>query len=192
MSSVDEGDADAALIHRFLDGDERAFETLMDKYYARVGRLAARILGDAVAAEDVAQEVFLRAARGFLGFRGDASVLTWLSRITVNLSVTALHRQRAYSSISREAVVSPALGDASAEVELRQRQAAVRAAIDSLPVNYRVAIVLSSVEEFAYHEIAEMLGIPIGTVKSRINAGKQLLRDKLLPVLGTSGVVDTP
>ena len=159
----------------------------MDKYYVRIGRLALRILGDSMAAEDIAQEVFLRAARGFGGFRGDASVLTWLSRIAVNLSITALHRQRAHWTFSREPVAPPALADASAEAERRHRQAAVRAAIDSLPVNYRVVIVLSSVEEFAYHEIADMLGIPIGTVKSRINFGKQLLKEKLLTLLPAHG-----
>jgi RNA polymerase sigma-70 factor (ECF subfamily) len=187
MPSADEEEADGALIHRFLDGDEQAFEVLMDKYYVRIGRLALRILGDSMAAEDIAQEVFLRAARGFSGFRGDASVLTWLSRIAVNLSITALHRQRAHWTFSREPVAPPALADASAEAERRHRQAAVRAAIDSLPVNYRVVIVLSSVEEFAYHEIADMLGIPIGTVKSRINFGKQLLKEKLLTLLPAHG-----
>jgi RNA polymerase sigma-70 factor (ECF subfamily) len=191
MPSVDDGDADTELIRRFLDGDERAFEALMDKYYGRVARLAARVLGNSAGAEDIAQEVFLRAARGFAGFRGDASVLTWLSRIAVNLSLTALHRQRAQSTASAEVESRPAIGDAGTEIELRQRQSRVRTAIDSLPVNYRVAIVLSSVEEFEYHEIAEMLGIPIGTVKSRISVGKQLLRDKLLPLLG-SGRLDAP
>jgi len=183
MPSAGDGDADGELIQRFLGGDERAFEALMDKYYGRISRLAARILGNSAGAEDIAQEVFLRAARGFVGFRGDASVLTWLSRIAVNLSLTALHRQRAQSTVSAEVESRPAIGDAGAEVEQRRRQTTVRAAIDALPVNYRVALVLSGVEEFEYHEIAEVLGVPIGTVKSRISVGKQLLRDKLLPLL---------
>ena len=187
MSSVDEAGDDAELIRRFLDGDARAFEALMDKYYVRIGRLAARVLGNPAAAEDIAQEVFLRAAQGLSRFRGDASLLTWLSRIAVNLSVTALHRQRAQSALRREVTPAPSPADASAEVERRRRQAAVRDAIDSLPVNYRVVIVLSSVEEFAYHEIADMLGIPIGTVKSRINFGKLLLKDKLLALLPANG-----
>jgi len=191
MPNVGDGDADSELIRRFLDGDERAFEALLDKYYGRIARLAARILGNAAGAEDIAQEVFLRAARGFVGFRGDASVLTWLSRIAVNLSLTALHRQRAQSAASAEVESRPTLGDAGTEIELRQRQSTVRTAIDALPVNYRVAIVLSSVEEFEYHEIAEMLGVPIGTVKSRISVGKQLLRDKLLPLL-RSGQLEVP
>lgn len=187
MPRVDEAGEDAELIRRFLNGDAWAFEILMDKYYVRIGRLAARILGDRAEAEDIAQEVFLRASQGLSRFRGDASLLTWLSRIAVNLSVTALHRQRAQSVFKREAVPSPSPADASAEVELRRRQSAVRDAIDSLPVNYRVAIVLSSVEEFAYHEIADMLGIPIGTVKSRINFGKHLLKEKLIALLRTDG-----
>ena len=187
MPSVDEESEDAALIRRLLDGDAKAFEILMESYYVRIGRLASHILGDSLAAEDIAQEVFLRAYQGLSRFRGDASLLTWLSRITVNLCVTALHRRRARSGWRGTAIPASPGADASAELALREQRVAVREAIDSLPVNYRVAIVLSIVDGFAYHEIASLLSIPIGTVKSRISFGKQLLRDKLLPLLPENG-----
>ena len=187
MPSVDEAGDDAALIHRFLDGDAGAFEILMERYYVRIGRLASHILGDPLTAEDIAQEVFLRAYQGLARFRGDASLLTWLSRITVNLCVTAMHRQRARSGFRVRAFPPSLPADTTTELELKEQQVAVREAVDSLPVTYRVAIVLSSVEGFAYHEIANLLGIPVGTVKSRISVGKRLLKDKLLPLLAENG-----
>ncbi len=187
MRSVDEAGQDAALIHRFLDGDPKAFEILMERYYVRIGRLASHILGDPVAAEDIAQEVFLRASQGLSRFRGDASLLTWLSRITVNLCVTALHRHRTQAELRVTATPAPSPADATTEIELTEQRAAVRAAIDSLPVHYRVVIILSSVEGLGYQEIASLLGIPIGTVKSRISFAKQLLKDKLLPLLSDGG-----
>src|SRR5262245_14197573 len=104
MPTIEGADDDAALIQRFLDGDPRSFEILMDRYYVRIGRLAAHVLGDPLAADDVAQEVFMRAYRGLARYRGDASLLTWLSRITVNLCVNTLRRQRAGRSIGRDLV----------------------------------------------------------------------------------------
>ena len=122
MPSVDEESEDAALIRRLLDGDAKAFEILMESYYVRIGRLASHILGDSLAAEDIAQEVFLRAYQGLSRFRGDASLLTWLSRITVNLCVTALHRRRARSGWRGTAIPASPGADASAELALLRSQ----------------------------------------------------------------------
>ena len=183
MRSGDETVDDAELIHRFLAGDETAFELLMETYHGRILRLASHILADPPAAEDVAQEVFLRAYRGLARFRGEASLMTWLSRITVNLCVTVLHRRREAPALLAEAPGSSSPVDPTADLEARRRRAVVTGAIEALHATYRVAVILSTVEERSYREIADLLGIPIGTVKSRINAGKQLLKEKLLPLL---------
>ena len=90
MPSADEEEADGALIHRFLDGDEQAFEVLMDKYYVRIGRLALRILGDSMAAEDIAQEVFLRAFRFAPTYRFPQKFSTWLFTISIGFTSSEL------------------------------------------------------------------------------------------------------
>lgn len=184
MRSVDDDGDDRELIERFLGGDESGFEALMDKYYARIDRLALRVVGDGAAAEEIAQEVFVRAYRALPRFRGDASIFSWLYRITVNLCLNHLHR-RARSAVPPEvAATLPDVTDPASRLESGERQALVRRAVAALPPHYRIVIVLSGAEELSYQEIADLLGIPVGTVKSRINFAKRLLREKLLPLLG--------
>lgn len=187
MRSAEEGDEDFQLIHRFLAGEETAFEILLEKYYPRVARLASHILANRTAAEDIAQEVFLRAAQGLGRFRGEASLFSWLYRITVNLCLNSLHRQAAQALPDKDVALRPPPPDASRELESRQRDVLVRRALDSLPPHYRIVVILNSIEGLTYQEISDLLGIPIGTVKSRINFGKRLLRDRILPLLENSG-----
>ena len=184
MQSADEDGDDRALIERFLGGDEKAFESLMDRYYERLDRLAWRIVGDGVAAEEIAQEAFVRAYRALPRFRGDASLYSWLYRITVNLCLTHLRRRARPVVAPDAATVASAGGDPASRLEAKQRQALVRGAVDALPPHYRIVIVLSTLEELPYQQIASLLGVPVGTVKSRINFAKRLLREKLRPVLG--------
>jgi RNA polymerase sigma-70 factor (ECF subfamily) len=182
---TDEGRAeDLELIHRFLDGEEKAFEILMEKYYPRVDRLARQILGNPAAADDIAQEVFVRAYQALPRFRGDASVYAWLYRITVNLCLNLLQRQRAQLLSDEASAAEPPSANASIQIEARRRDSLVRNAIDALPPHYRVVVILSAVEGLTYQEISSLLGIPLGTVKSRTNSGKRLLKEKLLPLLG--------
>lgn len=160
-----------------------AFEALMDRYHARIDRLAWRIVGDAVAAEEIAQEVFVRAYRALPRFRGEASLHTWLYRITMNLCLTHLRRRGRRVVPPDVLAAAAAEADPASRVEAEQRQRLVRAAVDALPPHYRIVIVLSSVEGLAYQEIADLLEVPLGTVKSRINAAKGLLRRALGSVL---------
>jgi RNA polymerase sigma-70 factor (ECF subfamily) len=185
MRSADEDGNDRALIERFLGGDDKAFETLMDRYYERIDRLALRLVGDGAAAAEIAQEAFVRAYRALPRFRGDASLYSWLYRITVNLCLTHLRRRAPVIPLDAAAAVS-AGADPAARLEAEQRQALVRDAVDALPPHYRVVILLSSVDELSYQEIASLLAVPVGTVKSRINSAKRLLREKLRPLLGPS------
>lgn len=177
------GDEDLELIHRFRSGEEKAFEVLMERYFPRIYRLASHVLGGSAAAEDIAQEVFIRAYKGRLQFRGEASLYSWLYRITVNLSLNHLSRHRS----GFPAAQAPALGspssDATDQLELSRRDAHVRNALDALPPHYRAPVILSILEGLKYREISTLLGIPLGTVKSRINVGKHLLRERLHPLL---------
>lgn len=177
------GNEDPELIHRFRSGDEKAFEVLMERYFPRIYRLASRILGGSAAAEDIAQEVFIRAYNGRLQFRGDASLYSWLYRITVNLSLNHLSRHRTGVPAAPASTLGSPSSDATDQLELRRRDAHVRSALDALPPHYRMPVILSALEGLTYQEISHLLGIPMGTVKSRINSGKRLLKEKLLPLL---------
>jgi len=184
MRNDEGGNEDLELIHRFRSGEEKAFEVLMETHFRRIYRLASHVLGGASTAEDIAQEVFIRAYKGRLQFRGDASLYSWLYRITVNLSLNHLSRRRAASpAVQATSPASPSSGGTD-ELERSQRGAHVRDALAALAPHYRVPVILSILEGLKYREIAALLGVPLGTVKSRISAGKQLLRERLLSLLG--------
>lgn len=179
MQSADEDGDDRALVERFLGGDAQAFEILMDRHYDRINRLAWRIVGDGAAAAEIAQETFVRAYRALSRFRGTAAFRSWLYRIAVNLCLT--HVRRRPGSVVPLDTVAAASADAdpASRFEAEHRRAMVRDAVDALPAHYRIVIVLSSVEGLSYREIADLLGIPLGTVKSRINSAKQVLKTSL-------------
>jgi len=143
--------------------------------------VAYRLTGNAADAEDLAQEVLLRVRRGLLTYR-PGSMEGWLSRITTNAFLDDVRRKR-----RRPAVVmaeppdallpaEPAADEALAAITLPDR---VQAAIARLPEDFRVAVVLCDVVGESYEQIAESLGVPIGTVRSRIHRGRALLRDAL-------------
>jgi len=179
MPGTEEEGNDHALVERFLGGDAQAFEVLMARHYDRISRLAWRIVGDRTAAMEIAQETFVRAYRALPRFRGTATFGSWLYRIAVNLCFTHL-RRRPGVSLPLDAIASEsAAADPASSFEAQRRRTTVRAAVDALPPHYRIVIVLSSVEGLSYEEIARLLGIPLGTVKSRISTAKQMLRERL-------------
>jgi RNA polymerase sigma-70 factor, ECF subfamily len=184
MGSDDEGADDHRLVQRFLDGEAAAFDRLVERYYQRLDRLAQHIVRNPSAAEDITQEAFLRAYRALPRFRGEASVYAWLYRITVNLCLNYLRQQSNCPSMAADLSDSPVSApDPSALVEGRERYRAVRDAIDALPPHYRIAVILRDLEGLSYQEIAALLAIPVGTVKSRLNYGKRLLQEKLRALL---------
>lgn len=184
MRPGDKGAEDRSLIQRFLQGEDRAFELLVEKYYRRIDRLAQQVVGNPMAAEDIAQEVFLRAYRALPRFRGESSLYSWLYRITINLSLNHLRRQADLPLTEEDSVWGMAPSPSPATLlEERERELLVRRAIASLPPHYRIVIILRDLEGLSYQEIADLLGIPVGTVKSRINFGKRLLKEKLRPLL---------
>ena len=169
-------DPDGPLVSRAQKGDRWAFEQLVDRHQHRLFTLAARLLGSADDAGDAVQEAFIRAWLGLPSFRGGARFSTWLHRICVN----AVHDQRAKA---RRTEPSPELEpvdphDAFAQQELSQE---LQQALNSLEEEYRTAVVLYDVLGCSYAEIAELSGVPEGTVKSRIFRG----RTRLAEILGT-------
>jgi RNA polymerase sigma-70 factor, ECF subfamily len=185
MGDDEWGAEDHILIQRFLAGEEAAFERLVERYYQRIDRLAQQVVRHPMAAEDITQECFLRAYRALPRFRGEASFYSWLYRITINLCLNYLRRQAHQVSTAQDSEVSapPVVDDPSVVLETQERERLIRSAIDTLPAHYRVAIILRDMEGLSYQEIADILSIPLGTVKSRINFAKRLLRKALRPML---------
>jgi RNA polymerase sigma-70 factor (ECF subfamily) len=177
MGDDERGAEDYILIQRFLAGEEVAFERLVERYYQRIDRLAQQVVRHPMAAEDITQECFLRAYRALPRFRGDASLYSWLYRITINLCLNYLrwHALQVSTAQDCDASALPAAADPAVVLEAQERERLIRSAIDTLPAHYRVAIILRDLEGLSYQEIADILSIPLGTVKSRINFGKRLL-----------------
>ena len=163
-------------IERCRTGDREAFRHLYDTYKDRVYSFALYTLnGDLTAAEDVAQEVFVRVFQGIAGFRGDAELMTWIYRLTANACVDELRRRRRtvpWSESTAEAEACPKL----AGVELA---ASVRAALSEIPAEQRAAVLLKYFEERSYTEMAVILDCSAGTIASRLSRGLRALATKL-------------
>ena len=181
---------DDIALSRFLAGDVLGFEQIVRFYSAMVFSLAARLVGPADA-EDVVQETFLRAYHGLGKFRGESSLKTWLYAIALNRArarMGTLGRLRAMFVPGRTreddpfATLDDAADPAASPEEnavLRERRVRLRAAIRALPEEFRAAVLLRDLEGLSYEEVAETLGVPIGTVRSRLARGRALLKEKL-------------
>jgi RNA polymerase sigma-70 factor (ECF subfamily) len=160
---------DPALIRAAAGGDLAAFERIVRAYQQHVWRFLRRLLGDRAAAEDVAQETFLRVYRALPGFAHEARFSTWVFRIARNAGLDELRRRRRRERLA--AAVRPAdpvgsVGEARAEIE---------AALAGLPLDLREALVLVEVFGLPYAEVAAVIGVPVGTVKSRVFRARERL-----------------
>jgi RNA polymerase sigma-70 factor (ECF subfamily) len=183
---------DLALVERARAGDARAFEPLVEKYRQRVYRLAYNVLRDPEEAWDVAQEAFIRAYQALPSFRGQSAFYTWLFRITMNVASDRARqraaRGRAFGTERVEeeewdrTLVDPGEAPDDSAVRAEQRRRITRA-LESLPEHHRAIIMLSDLEGLSYREIAEVLGIPMGTVMSRLHNARKRLREALGPLL---------
>ena len=188
---------DAALVRQFNGGDESAFGEIMRRHRSRIFAAAMGLLHNHSDAEEITQDTFVRAHRGFSSFRGDSSVATWLHRIAVNLARNRywyFFRRRRHFSISLDRSVGED-GDASlsdlisadvpdpARSTLREEFAAlVDECLAALEAHHREILVLRIVHDHSYDEIAARLGIHVGTVKSRIARARESLRAKLVEI----------
>jgi RNA polymerase sigma-70 factor, ECF subfamily len=175
-------DSDQDLIERTLRGEISAFEELVERHRDVVFRTAARIVGRDEA-EDVTQDAFLRAFHRLEQYRGTAAFRTWLLQITQNAALNTLARARrrpaegdaeAPDVPDRDPVRQPA-----AELERRERQERLEHKLELLRPEYRSLLVLRDLEGFSYAEIAEVLGMPLGSVKGRLHRA----RDELIELL---------
>ena len=177
------------LIERCRTGDSIAFDEIVALHQNRIYNLCYWMLGNRDDAADAAQEAFVRAFRSLERFRGDASFATWLHRIAVNVSLDAVQRRKRgpllYSDLECGDDTPPELdpidlgGEPQTIAARKERSLSVRAALAELPEHYRIVIVLFDLENHSYDEVGEMLSLPLGTVKSRLNRARLALREKL-------------
>jgi RNA polymerase sigma-70 factor (ECF subfamily) len=177
MAFADDGD----LITRFMDGDLSGFEGLVRKYQDRIYNLCRYMIQDTHDAQDAAQDVFLKAYESLKAFKPNASLYTWLYRIAVNTCLDYKKKSRPEQGEDESLIDELASAEPSPEQRYHSKELgqAIRMGLQKLPENLRAAIVLKEIEELSYDEIAEVLHISLGTVKSRISRAREELRQLL-------------
>lgn len=189
---------DAALVTAAKGGDRRALDQLLRNHYDRVFAVCRHMLGNQADAADAAQNAMISAVRGLARFDGNAAFGTWIYRIATNAALDELRRrarrpvlldQRATgdTDIVTDRIVDGAAGDAYGTVDDRMM---LGPALESIRDDYRAAVVLRDVADLDYAEIAEVLGIPPGTVRSRIARGRAALAGALGTSRGPADVKD--
>src|SRR5271154_6035800 len=188
------GRDESQLITELQTGSESAFDWLVTHYHSGVYNLVYGILSDSADAADVTQEVFLRAFRGIRDFRRGSSLKTWLYRISVRQALNHRrwcwrHHRQQISIDAEEEGKNPALDLKDSEAspleqcETHEMQATVRRALAQIPEIFRGAMILRDLEGLSYEEVAEVLEVSVGTVKSRILRGRRLLKEILDPLV---------
>ena len=195
-----------ALLQAFRSGDDTAFDDLIGMYSAKLYKVAYALLGSRQDAEEVVQDTFLRAYRALQSFRGESSLETWLHRITLNLarnkyqwnrrrgdglnvSLTAGDDADGESGAENEQDVPDRRMEPDVVLEQDEIGTNIMKALNSLPDNLRETMVLRHVNDMPYEQIAQKLACKVGTVKSRLSRGREMLRDYLAAVgiLPTAG-----
>ena len=190
---------DQQLVERVQRGDKQAFDLLVIKYQRKLARLLSQFIRDAAEVEDVAQETFIKAYRALPSFRGESAFYTWLYRIGINTAknflVTQGRRAPTMTSAGFDIEDAENFEEGSQlremntpESELMSKQIAetVNQTLQELPEELRTAITLREIEGISYEEIATIMNCPIGTVRSRIFRAREIIAEKLRPLLGTS------
>ena len=187
-------DKDLILVRRAKRGDYKAFDLLVLKYQSRIIGISMKFVKDIHIAEDIAQESFIKAYKSLISFREESAFYTWLYRIAANTSknyLTSKKRKKEYSESevfsSEDANVDifdiPG-GDSPEEIlAANNLREVIFESLSNLPEDIRTAISLREFEGLSYEEISEVLGCPIGTVRSRIFRGREIIQDKISPLL---------
>ena len=176
---------DEIIVERALTGDAEAFGEIVRRWERRIFALTYGMLGREEDARDATQETFLAAFRNLRGFRGEAKVSSWLHRIAVNQCISRQRRSkvRGESALEDEnetnAFASPLSYSPARVAEGRQETAAVRRAINSLPIELRQVVVMKEFEELTFREISEALDLPLSAVKSRLYTALKQLQMRL-------------
>jgi RNA polymerase sigma-70 factor (ECF subfamily) len=191
VSNSREFDSDNALVRRAREGDFTAFERLFERHRQLVYRFAYQMASTRDDAEDVVQEAFVRAYQNLAKYRDEAKFTTWLLRIVTNLCTDMARMSQRRQALEQQQATGSLLwmtqGDIEDPVEnLNQdmRAAALRKALNALPVHHRTVIVLRDLEEREYGEIADILDCTVGGAKLRVLRARRALRERIAPLLG--------
>ncbi len=178
MNSLD----DHTLIRLVLEGNSSAFDVIVRRYNTKVYSLAYRLLNSVEDAEDVAQDTFSQAFKGLGSFRGTSKFYTWLFRITYNLAISQRRKRKPALSLNSQTdsqgeITLPS-DDASPmkNMEDEEGKTLMDKALGLLSLDHRAGLVLKEIEGFSYEEIALSLGVPVGTVRSRLHRARLELR----------------
>ncbi len=176
-------DAEQTILDRVRSGDTRAFGLLIERHKEGAYTLALRILNSREEAEETVQDAFLRVYRGIAGFRGDSRFATWLYRIVFNLSMTRVKRRRtpaesldAHGEEPGDIVRETEGGGILEHLERQEAAALLAKGLAKLPHHHRIAVELFYLQEQSYEEIATIMGIPLGTVKTYLFRGRMRLK----------------
>jgi RNA polymerase sigma-70 factor (ECF subfamily) len=174
------------LINRSRAGEIEAFDLLVRLHQDRIYNLAYRITGNREDASDAAQDAFVRAYQALPRYREDAAFSTWLYRIATNAALDLVRRRPASPPVELSAEYR-APDDPEAAANRREVTRRVHAALGHLTVEYRTAVVLRDLQGLAYDEIARILQVPLGTVRSRLARGREAMRAQLTDLVGAEG-----
>ena len=181
LATMSDRQTEAEIIEACKQGDREAFHDLFEAHKDRVYTIAFHYTGDEAMARDVCQQVFLKLFTSINQFREDSQFTTWLYRIVANACADEHRKRRRFVPFSPEIEVRTMVAKGSQEETYQRKQAAdsVRGAIAELTPKLRLPILLKYVEGLSYDEIADSLGLSVGTVSSRLNRGHKMLARKL-------------
>jgi len=184
VSSATEQD-EVRLVNASKQGDQDAFAQLVQTHQRRVFNLVFRMLQHYEEANEVTQETFLAAWQGLPSFRGDAHFSTWLYRIAYNCSLKQLEQRKRDNALQLAVQAEQVMNSIGQEkrvddaLEAHARQAFVHEHLSKLPAKYRIVLVLRHLQEMTYEEMAEILTMPIGTIKTHLFRARNLLKERL-------------
>jgi RNA polymerase sigma-70 factor (ECF subfamily) len=178
------GLTDKELIELVKGNDTRAFSVLVDRYKVKLFNLLYRMIQNREEAEDILQETFLRVFRERNSYDPTFAFSTWIYTIALNLCRNELKRKKRFKFFGIDLIKNDKRFAVETEIKTDFISSTLENAISSLPVRYRTVFLLREINQLSYEEMSESLGIPLGTVKSRVNRARLMLRDKLKPKLG--------
>ncbi len=177
---------DTAIIEKVLDGDSQAFEMLILKYQSKLFATSMNVVKNRELAEDIVQEAFMKGFMKLDSLKNREQFYPWLKRIALNIALNHFEKEKRVMDVETEDDETSFFenigsGESPEELTLKEElHRYVRSYVDSLPDKLRVVIVLREVEDMSYEEIAEMMNIPLGTVRSRLFNARQIIKDRLI------------
>jgi len=182
-------DSEEALVKRALDGDQKAYQTIFEAYEQRIFHIIVKIVRNSEEAQDLVQETFIKAFGSLKSYNPDYRFTTWLYKIAANTSIDYI-RKKKIQTMSLDQPIETKDGEVGMEVadmshhpereySEKEKRLSISEAIDSLPEKYKQVIIMRHQEDKSYEQIAELLKVPVGTVKARIFRARELLKKKL-------------